>query len=139
MTNIKYLFFFLFASLIIVGCGDDDEEVIDDTNVIALSIQDPDDGGIVAMGDCGDLHVHVDFAASIENHTVTVVMHPEGDTSDRIIDFEEHNHDRAITFEQDVDLCGYAAGTCFHVEVSACVDHDCVTVERSEAEFCMEQ
>jgi len=42
------------------------------------------------------------------------------------------------TFEQEVDLCSYASGTCFHLEVFACKDHDCESREFAEVEFCIE-
>ena len=139
MTNLKFLFLFLFASLVLVGCGDDDEEVIDNSNTLEIIIEDPVNDAVFAAADCGSIHVHVDFVASVENHTVTVIVHPEDDVTDRVVDFELHDHDTTLTFSQDIDLCAYPAGTCFHVETSACVDHDCLNIERSEAEFCMEQ
>ena len=43
-----------------------------------------------------------------------------------------------ITFEQEVDLCSYAAGTCFHLEIEACIDHDCAEKETAEVEFCLQ-
>ena len=56
----------------------------------------------------------------------------------QIIDYDKHSHDQVITFEQDVDLCGYAAGTCFHLEVEACIDHDCEEKQTADVEFCLQ-
>ena len=137
MKNFKiyYLFVFLSSGLFLVGCGEDDD---DTTNQITITIEEPMDGENIALADCADIHIHVDFVASVENHEVEVVLHPEGDVNDKIIDFDKHEHDKEITFEQEVDLCSYGAGACFHLEVVACVDHDCTETATAEAEFCLQ-
>ena len=133
MKNLKfyYLFAFLTLGLFITSCGDDDP-----TNEITITIEEPTDGATIT--DCAEVHVHVDITASEENHEVEIILHPEGDTSDKIIDYDAHEHDKVIPFEQEVDLCSYAAGTCFHLEVSACIDHDCAEKATAEAEFCLQ-
>jgi len=129
--NLILLLSCLSFAFIFVGCGDDEE-----TNQITITIEEPLDGA--TLTDCADVHIHVDFVASIENHEVEIILHPEGDTNDEIIKYDEHEHDKEITFEQEVDLCSYPAGTCFHLEVFACVDHDCVERAFAEAEFCIQ-
>ncbi len=134
MKNIKFFYLFALAAfgLGLIGCSDDD----DDTNTITITIDEPVDGETIA--DCAQVQVHVDAVASDENHELIVVLHPEGNVSDKIIDYEEHTHDKEAHFEQEVDLCSYAAGTCFHLEVEACLDHDCAEKETAEAEFCLQ-
>ena len=127
-----YLFAFLTLGLFVTSCGDDDEE----TNTVTIEIEEPLDGAVIT--DCADVHIHIDFTASVENHEIEVILHPEGDTSDKIIDYDEHEHDKVINFEQEVDLCSYGAGACFHLEVFACVDHDCAERASAEAEFCLQ-
>jgi len=80
MKNLKffYLFAFVFAGLILSSCGDDD---MNDTNAITITIDEPMSGESIAMASCGDVHVHIDIVASVENHEVEIVLHPEGDTS----------------------------------------------------------
>ena len=115
------------------SCGDDDDDV---NNTITITIEEPLNGETIT--DCSQVHVHVDFVASDENHEVEVVLHPEGDVNDKIIDIDMHGHDQEITIEQEVDLCSYPAGTCFHLEVQACIDHDCEQTENAEVEFCLQ-
>lgn len=130
-----YLLPMLCLGLFISSCGDDDDDG-DDNNVITITIEEPINEETIT--DCAEVHVHVDVAASVENHEVEIILHPEGDVDDKIIDFDMHDHDMLITFEQEVDLCSYPAGTCFHLEVEACIDHDCETKETAEAEFCLQ-
>ena len=134
MKNSKLLFLLTVVSLTLFLGGCKDEEVL--VNQIVITIEEPIDGETIA--DCADVHVHVDFVASIENHEVEIVLHPEGDVNDKIIDFDQHQHDQIITFEEEVDLCSYGAGACFHLEVEACVDHDCAEKVFAEAEFCLQ-
>ena len=119
--------------LLLNACNNDDEQP--ETNTITITVHEP--ANEETISDCATVHIHVDFTASVENHEVEVVLHPEGDTSDRIVDFDMHDHDKVITFEQDIDLCSYGAGACFHLEVSACVDHDCAQKETADVEFCL--
>ena len=139
MKNLKffYLFAFLFVGLIVIpSCGDDDTS--DETNSISITIEEPIDGENIAMTNCADIHIHVDIEASVENHEVEIILHPEGDVNDKIIDWDMHDHDKLLTMEQEVDLCSYPAGTCFHLEVVACVDHDCEETATADAEFCLQ-
>lgn len=136
MKNIKFFYLFAFLSFGILVTGCDDDEGTEVTNLITITIEEPlNDETITA---CDDVHVHIDIDASIENHEVEIVLHPEGDVNDKIIDFDMHDHDQEITFEQEVDLCSYPAGTCFHLEVEACVDHDCEEISTADVEFCLQ-
>lgn len=128
-----YLLPLFCLGLLITSCGDDPE---DDTNTITITVDEPLNDEVIT--DCADVHVHIDIEASIENHEVEIVLHPEGDVDDKIIDYDEHDHDKLITFEQEVDLCSYPSGTCFHLEVAACIDHDCEVRETADVEFCLQ-
>ncbi len=130
-----YILPLLCLGLLTTSCNDDDEGE-DQGNTITITIDEPIDGETVM--DCSDVHIHIDVVASDENHNVEVVLHPEGDVSDRILDIDEHDHDKEITIEQEVDLCSYPSGTCFHLEVEACIDHDCEEKQFAEAEFCIQ-
>lgn len=132
--NFYYLFAFLTLGLLVTSCGDDDDDEM--TNQITITIEEPLNGETIT--ECSDVHVHIDFVATVENHEVEVVLHPEGDVNDKIIEYDKHDHDQTITFEQEVDLCSYAAGTCFHLEVKACVDHDCAESTTADVEFCLQ-
>lgn len=128
--KVYYLFAILALGVFITSCGDDDE------NKITITIEEPTNGETIT--DCADVHIHVDITATDENHEIEVLLHPEGDVNDKIIDYDAHDHDKEITFEQEVDLCSYAAGTCFHLEVKACVDHDCAETATADVEFCLQ-
>lgn len=138
MKNLKFLYLFILCPLVfgMIGCDDDDND--EPTNTITITIDEPMDGEKIPVANCSDVHVHVDIVASIENHEVEIVLHPEGDVDTKIIDFDMHEHDKEITFTQDVDLCSYAAGDCFHLEVEACIDHDCEEKATADVEFCLE-
>ncbi len=131
-----YLFTFICLGLVVASCNDDDDDDDHGDNAITITIEEPLNEEVIT--DCAEVHVHIDFVATDENHEVKVVLHPEGDVNDKIIDYDEHAHDQTITFEQEVNLCDYPAGTCFHLEVEACVDHDCEEKETAEAEFCLQ-
>ncbi len=139
MKNFKFFYLFVFISvgLFFTSCDDDDDDN-PMVNQITITIDEPMDGETIAIADCADVHIHVDIVATDENHEVEVVLHPEGDTSDKIIDIDMHEHDKEISFVQEVDLCSYGAGACFHLEVEACVDHDCGEKVTAEAEFCLQ-
>ncbi len=134
--NFYYLFAFVAVGLFVTGCSDDDDNMDEETNIITITIEEPLNDGVVA--DCSDVHIHIDVSASIENHEVEVVLHPDGDVNDKIIDWDMHDHDKVITFEQEVDLCAYGPGACFHLEVEACVDHECEERSTADVEFCIQ-
>jgi hypothetical protein len=138
MKNFKFIYLLVFSTLVfsVTSCGDDDGG--EPENKITITIEEPMDGENIAIADCASVHVHVDFSATEENHEVEIILHPEGDVNDKIIDFDKHDHDKEITFEQEVDLCSYGAGACFHLEVEACADHDCAEKTTAEVEFCLQ-
>lgn len=133
--KIQWLFYLLILGLLFIACDDDDENDAME-NEITINILEPADGETIS--DCADVHIHIEVTASMENHEIEVELHPEDDVDDKIIAYDEHNHDEVIDWEQDVNLCSYASGTCFHLEVAACKDHDCEEKERADAEFCLE-
>ncbi|MCB9267637.1 MAG: hypothetical protein H6558_21650 [Lewinellaceae bacterium] len=136
MKFLKNFFFLALAAtaLTFVGCNKDDEEPhMHGDNEITIRILEP--GADEVIADASDVHIHIEIEASDENHEVEIVLHPEGDVNDKIIDFGKHEHSKVITFEQDVDLSSYPSGTGFHLEVEACKDHDCAEKEFADVEF----
>jgi hypothetical protein len=94
----------------------------------------------VLFRSASDVHIHIHFTATGgELHDVMVMLHPDGDVDDMIIEFEEHEHVEEYVFEQEVDLSGYASGTKFHLEAKACSDHDCESSEEGDIEFSIPQ
>lgn len=136
MKKLNFYFLAVFATmaLFMVSCGED--EVVG--NKITITVEEPLDGAKIDTADCDEVHIHVEFEATDENHEIEIVLHPEGDVNDKIIDFDKHDHDKKVVFEQEVDLCAYASGTCFHLEVVACVDHDCAEKATADVEFCLQ-
>jgi hypothetical protein len=133
MSTIKNLAFLLFLSVSafsISSCHDHDD---DDNNVVSIEIVSPTDGSKAA--NARSVEVYVKFSASVEMHELEIKLHPDGDSSNNIIDFDKHTHDKTYEFKETVDLSSFAAGTKFHLEVEACEDHDCKKVKKAEAEF----
>lgn len=135
-NNLIYLFTLLIVGIFFTSCSDDDDHDDDHNNEITITIEEPLNGETIT--DCANVHIHIDIEASDENHEVEIILHPEGDINDIILDFDLHDHDQVITFDQVIDLCSYPAGTCFHLEVEACVDHDCEEKSRADLEFCLQ-
>ncbi len=140
MKNIKfyYLLAFVVLGLLAISCDDDEDNGGDATNQITITIEEPMPDEMIAMADCADVHVHIDIEASDENHEVEIILHPEGDVNNKILDIDMHEHDKVINIEEEVDLCSFPAGTCFHLEVEACIDHDCAMKETADVEFCLQ-
>ncbi|MEL7341954.1 MAG: hypothetical protein AAGM67_15845 [Bacteroidota bacterium] len=108
----------------------------DNTTIASAEIEfeEPMAGEVVA--DASDVHIHVHFTAMDgELHEVEVMLHPDNDVSDMIIEFDKHEHTEEFVFEQEVDLSAYPAGTEFHLEAKACLDHDCEESETGDIEF----
>ena len=120
------------SALTIVGCSNDDEAPVA-SNEITINILEPAADEVIT--DASDVHVHIEIEATDENHEVEIILHPEGDLDNKIIDFDKHEHDQKIVFEQDVDLSSFPSGQEFHLEVAACIDHDCAEKERADVEF----
>jgi hypothetical protein len=138
LNNFKfyYLFVFLVFGMCAVGCNDDEDNNDDDhnDNMVTVAIASPTNGGTIA--DCSVVHVHIDVIASVENHQVEVLLY-ERDTEEEVLDIDMHDHDTMILIERDLDLCNYAAGTCFVLDVLACVNHSCEETSTATAEFCL--
>ena len=118
----------LLSALVLTACNQ--EEIA----AVEIEFEEPMAGEVVA--DASDVHIHVHFrATSGEFHEVEVMLHPDGDVSDMIIEFDQHEHTDDFVFEQELDLSSYPAGTEFHLEAKACLDHDCESVEEGDIEF----
>ena len=132
--NLKNTFLLLLAlgALSFLGCNKDDDDDHGASD-ITITFLEPGDGEVLA--NAAEAHIHIRIEASEENHDVKIVLHPDGDVNDKILDFDLHEHDKVIDFEQDVDLSAYPAGTKFHLEVEACKDHDCEEKEFADIEF----
>lgn len=132
-NNWIYLFTLLVTGLFVTGCNDDNHG----DNEITITIEEPLNGATIS--DCDHVHLHIEIAASDDNvHDVEIILHPEGDVNDKIIDQDIHEHQKLVTFEQELDLCSYTSGTCFHLEVEACADHDCEEKTTADVEFCLQ-
>ena len=136
MKMLKYSFLFILALSVTVftGCDEEDDHDHDhDHNEITINILEPGPDEVVA--DASDVHVHIEIEATDVTHDIEIVLHPDGDVSDKILEEELHNHEPKATFEQDLDLSSYPSGTKFHLEVEACKDHDCEEREFADVEF----
>ncbi len=108
----------------------DREEVI----TVNIEFEEPTAGETVA--DASDVHIHVHFTAmGGDLHDLEVVLHPDGDVADKIIEFDGHEHAEEYVFMEDVNLSSYPSGTTFHLEAKACLDHDCAESEFGDIEF----
>lgn len=129
LKNVAFLFFLSASVFSISSCHDHDDE----NNAVTIEIVTPKDGTKVA--DAKLVEVHVKFSATVELHELEIKLHPEGNTSNNIIDFDKHTHAKTYEFKETVDLSSFAAGTEFHLEVQSCEDHDCKKVKVAESEF----
>ncbi len=101
---------------------------------VEIEFEEPMAGEIVT--DASDVHIHIHFTATNGDlHDVEVMLHPDGDVNDLILDFHQHDHAEEFVFEEEVDLSSYPAGTTFHLEAEVCLDHDCEEVEFGDIEF----
>lgn len=132
LKNFLLLGLAITATAVFTSCDKDDDHDHGD-NVITISILEPLADEVIV--DATDVHIHIEVEASDENHEVEIKLHPDGDEDDMIIDLDKHTHDKKFVFEQDVDLSSYPAGTKFHLEVEACIDHDCEEKERKHIDF----
>lgn len=134
MLKYSSLLMLALSVMIFTGCDEDDDHDHDhDHNEITINILEPGADEVVA--DASDVHIHIEIEATEDNHDIDIILHPDGDVSDKIIDEHMHDHDKKVVFEQDYDLSSYPAGTKFHLEVEACKDHDCEEKEFADVEF----
>ena len=122
MLKYSWLLMLALAVTVFSGCDEDDDHDHSD-NDITINILEPGADEVVA--DASDVHIHIEIEATEDNHDIDILLHPDGDVSDKIIETNLHEHDQKVSFEQDIDLSAYPAGTKFHLEVEACKDHDC--------------
>jgi len=131
-----WILLFALSALTFTACDNDDEDDHDHMhgdNEITINILEPGNDEVVA--DASDVHIHIEVEATETNHNVDIILHPDGDIDDKIIEQNIHEHEQKVDFEQDVDLSSYPAGTKFHLEVEACKDHDCEDREFADVEF----
>ncbi|MBV6655308.1 MAG: hypothetical protein KI786_16185 [Mameliella sp.] len=133
MLKYSWLVMLVLAVTVFTGCDDDDHDHDHGDNEITINILEP--GADEVIADASDAHIHIEIEATDENHNIEIVLHPDGDVSDKIIEVDMHEHDQKVVFEQDIDLSSYPAGTEFHLEVEACKDHDCEERETADVEF----
>ena len=128
----------LFVGLLIaasgfVGCNTDEDD--DDHNHVTITFDEPTNGEVVLLATADDVHVHIEFVFEGESHGIEVKLHPEGDETDLIIDYDSHSHDLEQTFMQEVDLSSYATGTEFHLEATGFTNHDETEFESADIHF----
>jgi hypothetical protein len=136
MKFIKNLFFLALAVSLATGfasCNKDDDDHDHHDNEITIRILEPMSNEKIT--DAAKVHIHIEVEASDENHEVEIVLYPHGDSSNKILDVDRHTHDKVFVFEQDIDLSSFPADTEFHLEVKACVDHDCKEKEEKHIDF----
>ncbi|NBC08792.1 MAG: hypothetical protein GVY26_16500 [Bacteroidetes bacterium] len=138
MTFLKnpWILLLALATLTFTACEDEDDHDHDHDhgdNDITINFLEPGDGDTVA--DAADVHIHIDVEATDEVHNVDIILHPHDDIDDKILEENIHDHEKKVTFEQDIDLSSYPAGTEFHLEVEACKDHDCEDIVFEDIEF----
>lgn len=103
------------------GCNKDDDH---DHQEITIKFLEPVDGGIIPLAEANLVHIHVEVEAEEENEEVEIRLYPVGDPGNLILDFDIHEHEPVIEFEEDVDLTAYSPGS-FVLEVESCIDHEC--------------
>lgn len=114
----------------ITSCDKDDDH---DDNEVTIRILEPSANAVIT--DAANVTIRVEVEATDENHGVEIVLHPTGDENNKIMDFDLHDHDKLISFEQDVDLSSFPGGQGFLLKVEACSDHDCEETETKEISF----
>lgn len=139
MKNLLYGMLLLFSgALLFTACSDDDDHHHSDDNEVNILIQSPTDGHTYSMEEAADLDIHVLFEATEENHDVEVELYPHGDHSNKIVDWDAHEHDPLIEFRTSVDLSSFDSGTVFHLRTKSCVNHRCTDYEEKEITFTIE-
>lgn len=131
LKKLSFLFVMGIGLVSFFSCEDHDDD--DKNNAVTIEIVSPTDGSKAA--NARSVEVYVKFSASVEMHELEIKLHPDGNSSNNIIDFDKHTHDKTYEFKETVDLSSFPAGTVFHLEVESCEDHDCAKVKKAEAEF----
>lgn len=118
-----------------VGCKEEEHG----HNHVTITFEEPVNDAVIPLADAASVHIHIEFVYEEEGEEIEVKLHPEGDENDLIIDYDLHTHDNPISFEQDVNLSSYAAGTEFHLTAKACEDHSCDEFVTSDIHFSLGQ
>lgn len=138
MKNYLYGIMLLFSgALFFAACGDDDDHNHND-NEVNIRIISPTDGQVITTEQAKSFEIHVMFEASDENHDVEVELYAHGQSADKIIDWQRHDHDPLLPFKEQIDLSGFAPGTEFHLDTKSCIDHDCKEVVTNNIVFSIE-
>lgn len=139
INSFKFGLLFFSSLLILSACNnDDDDHDHDDHNEITITFLAPSPDQVIPMSEANAVVISIEVEASDENHEVEIELHPESDTGDKIIDDDEHTHDKVFKYDHVVDLSSYPSGTEFHLEVTACLDHNCEETTSSDIEFKIE-
>ncbi|TXB64441.1 hypothetical protein [Phaeodactylibacter luteus] len=134
MMKFSWLTMLALGLLTFSSCEKEDDHDHDHGhNEITINILEP--GPDEVLADASDAHIHIEIEATDSNHDIDIVLHPDGNVDDKILDVHLHEHDQKVVFEQDLDLSSYPAGTKFHLEVEACSDHDCEEKVFADVEF----
>jgi hypothetical protein len=130
--NLRFLFLLLggLTALSFAGCDKDDDH---DDNEITIRILEPAANAVIE--DAANVNIRVEVEATDENHGVEIVLYPDGDPNNKLLDSDLHEHDELLSFEQGIDLSSFPSGQKFHLNVEACVDHDCEEKKTAEVEF----
>jgi hypothetical protein len=133
-TMLKRTFFQLLSLVFIVvaavSCGDDELE-----NPITITFENPINGAVLTT--CTPVPIDIHIESEEELHDIEISLHAEGDST-AIIDYDGHSHETSLHFSQNVDLCSYAAGTCFDLEVQVAKEHDGTEKEIQAIRFCLQ-
>ena len=133
MQNKSLVAGFLVLALGATSCKEDGHD--HDDNTVLIEFLKPGNEQVIPMADASNVHIHVRFTATEENHEVAVKLYPEGDPGNLLLNFDLHDHDVVINVEEDLDLSSFAPGTEFHLEAEACENHDCVEVVSRDIHF----
>lgn len=130
------IFFLLcLSALFIASCNKDDGHEEHGTEV---TFKSPTDGTTIALADAASVSINIDFSSEEELHEVEVSLTADSAPSDKIIDFDEHQHESTYSFEQVVDLSSYGSGASFTLTTVVCADHDCESTEEHSISFSIE-
>lgn len=129
MRNLTLFLLLLSSGIFLTACNKDD----DHNDEIIIEFIEPSNDEVVATP--ANVNIHIRVTAEDEVEEVEIVMHPEEDGDDLIIDQEAHSHESVYEFEQTYDLSQYASGTRFHLEVKVAKDHEGTEFEEKDIHF----
>jgi hypothetical protein len=94
-------------------------------NHVEIEFLSPVDNATVT--DPSAVNIKIKFTAEEELHDIEVKLTEEttGTAIAPFVPLEIHEHEMVYTLDDTVNLSSFPAGTEFHLEVSACEDHDC--------------